>query len=162
VPEPFQRLLTSTADLETPFAVVDEPALWANADDLVRRAAEVPIRVASKSVRVRSIIDRTLAREGFTGVMSYSLAESNWLVDNGIDDILLAYPTTSASALKELVADDRKRAAITVMVDSTQSLDHIADLLGARLVAQDRPCTPRRAPLSGALGRRRQCAGESD
>ena len=121
MPEPFQRLLTSTADLETPFAVVDEPALWANADDLVRRAAEVPIRVASKS----------LAREGFTGVMSYSLAESNWLVDNGIDDILLAYPTTSASALKELVADDRKRAAITVMVDSTQSLDHIDDLLGA-------------------------------
>ena len=87
MPEPFQRLLTSTADLETPFAVVDEPALWANADDLVRRAAEVPIRVASKSVRVRSIIDRTLAREGFTGVMSYSLAESNWLVDNGIDDV---------------------------------------------------------------------------
>ncbi len=131
MPEPYDRLLKSTADLDTPFAVVDEPALWANADDLVRRAAGVPIRVASKSVRVRSIIDRTLVREGFDGVMSYSLAESNWLVDNGIDDILLAYPTTSASALKELVADDRKRAAITVMVDSVASLDHIDSQLGA-------------------------------
>ncbi len=111
--------------------MVDEPALWANADDLVRRAAGVPIRVASKSVRVRSIIDRTLDREGFAGVMSYSLAESNWLVDHGIDDILLAYPTTSESALNELVADDHKRAAITVMVDSVESLDHIEHLLGA-------------------------------
>ena len=131
MPEPFDRLLEATTDLDTPFAVIDDPALWANADDLVRRAAGVPIRVASKSVRVRSIIDRTLAREGFAGVMTYSPAESNWLVDNGIDDILLAYPTTSASALKDLVADDRKRAAITVMVDSVESLDHIDHLLGA-------------------------------
>jgi D-serine deaminase-like pyridoxal phosphate-dependent protein len=130
VPEPFERLLTATADLDTPFAVVDEPALQANADDLVRRAGGVPIRVASKSVRVRSIVERTLARDGFAGVMSYSLAESNWLVDQGIDDILLAYPTTSRQALRALVADERRRAAITVMVDSVESLDHIDSLLG--------------------------------
>jgi len=105
--------------------------LWANADDLVRRAAGVPIRVASKSVRVRSIIEGTLARDGFAGVMSYSLAESNWLVDHGIDDVLLAYPTTSRSALAELIADDKRRAAITVMVDSIDSLDHLDHLLGA-------------------------------
>jgi D-serine deaminase-like pyridoxal phosphate-dependent protein len=131
VPEPFDRLLKATADLDTPFAVVDEPALWANADDLVRRAAGVPIRVASKSVRVRSIIEQTLARDGFAGVMSYSLAESNWLADHGIDDILLAYPTTSRAALADLIADDRRRAAITVMVDSTESLNHLDHLLGA-------------------------------
>ncbi|MET1062433.1 MAG: amino acid deaminase/aldolase [Aeromicrobium sp.] len=130
MPEPFERLLTATADLDTPFAVVDEPALQANADDLVRRAGGVPIRVASKSVRVRSIVERTLARDGFAGVMSYSLAESNWLVDQGIDDVLLAYPTTSRQALRALVADERRRAAITVMVDSVESLDHIDSLLG--------------------------------
>lgn len=129
--KPFDRLLAATADLDTPFAVVDEPALWANADDLVRRAAQVPIRVASKSVRVRSIIAQTLARDGFAGVMTYSLAESNWLADHGIDDILLAYPTTSRSALADLVAAERRRSAITVMVDSTESLDHIDVLLGA-------------------------------
>jgi D-serine deaminase-like pyridoxal phosphate-dependent protein len=130
VPEPFERLLTATAGLDTPFAVVDEPALSANADDLVRRAGGVPVRLASKSVRVRSIVERTLARDGFAGVMSYSLAESNWLVDHGIDDILLAYPTTSRQALHDLVADDRRCAAITVMVDSVESLDHIDALLG--------------------------------
>ncbi|MET1038141.1 MAG: amino acid deaminase/aldolase [Aeromicrobium sp.] len=131
VPAPFDRLLRATATLETPFAVVDAPALRANADDLVRRAGGVPIRVASKSVRVRSIIDTVLERPGFAGVMSYSLAESNWLADHGLDDILLAYPTVSREALVALVADDRRRAAITVMVDSVESLDHIDALIGA-------------------------------
>lgn len=129
MPQPYDRLLAATRDLDTPFAMVDEPSLWANADDLVRRADGVPIRVASKSVRVRSLIEDTLARDGFAGVMSYSLAESNWLVDNGIDDILLAYPTTSRSSLDYLVADERRRAQITIMVDSTESLDHIDSLL---------------------------------
>jgi D-serine deaminase-like pyridoxal phosphate-dependent protein len=134
VPEPsrpYARLLAATEELETPFALIDEEALWANADDLVRRAGGVPIRVASKSVRVRSILQQTLARDGFAGVMSYSLAESNWLVDNGIDDVLLAYPTTSRRSLSYLVADERRCAQITVMVDSTESLDHIDRLIGA-------------------------------
>ncbi len=130
MPPPFDRLLRATASLDTPFAVVDAPALRANADDLVRRAAGVPIRVASKSVRVRTIIEQTLSLDGFAGVMSYSLAESNWLADHGIDDILLAYPTTSRQALLDLVADDRRRASVTVMVDSTEALDHIDALLG--------------------------------
>ena len=128
---PLERLLRATASLDTPFAVVDAPALWANADDLVRRADGVPIRVASKSVRVRSIIERTLQGEGFAGVMSYSLAESNWLVDHGVDDVLLAYPTTSQNALNDLVSDERRLAAITIMVDSTETLDHLDSLLGA-------------------------------
>ncbi|MEH3032599.1 MAG: amino acid deaminase/aldolase [Aeromicrobium erythreum] len=124
------RLLSATADLETPLGIVDEAALWANADDLVRRAAGVPIRVASKSVRIRGVLEQVLARPGFAGVMSYSLAESVWLVDHGVDDVLLAYPTTSAQGLRDLVADDRRRAAITLMVDSTEHLDLIDRVLG--------------------------------
>lgn len=126
----YDRLLAATARLDTPFAVIDEPALWANADDLVRRAGGVPVRVASKSVRVSAVIERTLAREGFAGVMSYSLAESIWLADAGMDDILLAYPTTSGSALVELAADDLRRAAITLMVDSVDALDFVDSALG--------------------------------
>ena len=128
--EPFDRLLSATADLDAPLAIVDEPALWANADDLVRRAGGVPIRVASKSVRVRSIVERTLRRDGFAGVMSYSLDESVWLADLGVDDILLAYPTASASGVGTLVADERRLAAITLMVDSPRSLDLLDKLAG--------------------------------
>ncbi len=130
MPEPFDRLLAATADLGAPLAIVDEPALWANADDLVRRAGGVPIRVASKSVRVRSIVERTLARDGFAGVMSYSLEESVWLADLGVDDVLLAYPTASASGVRALVADQRRLAAITLMIDSPRSLDLLDHLAG--------------------------------
>lgn len=134
MPEPFDRLLAATAELGAPLAIVDEPALWANADDLVRRAAGVPIRVASKSVRVRTVIEQTLQRDGFSGVMSYSLDESVWLADLGVDDILLAYPTASASGVSTLVADEKRLAAITLMVDSAESLDMLDQLAG-----QDHP-----------------------
>ena len=130
MPEPFDRLLAATTDLGAPLAIVDEPALWANADDLVRRAGGVPIRVASKSVRVRSVVERTLARDGFAGVMSYSLDESVWLADLGVDDILLAYPTASASGVRALVADENRLAAITLMVDCPESLDLLDHLAG--------------------------------
>ncbi len=128
---PYERLNAATAHLETPFAAIDEVALRENADDLVRRAAGKEIRVATKSVRVRSIIQATLRREGFGGVMSYSLAESNWLADEGIDDILLAYPTVNVEGLRDLVAKDHRRAAITLMVDSIEALDFIDSVVGA-------------------------------
>ncbi|MGJ9411536.1 alanine racemase [Aeromicrobium sp. CF4.19] len=127
---PYGRLLSATAELPAPLAVIDEPTLWSNADELVRRAAGVPVRVASKSVRVRQIIERTLEREGFAGVMSYSLAESLWLVEHGVDDVLLAYPTTDAAGLEALAADDRARAAITLMIDSVDQLDFIDHATG--------------------------------
>ncbi len=130
MPEPFDRLISATAGLGAPLAIVDEPALWANADDLVRRAGGVPVRVASKSVRVRSVIEQTLQRDGFVGVMSYSLDESVWLADHGVDDILLAYPTASASAVQSLVADEGRLAAITLMIDSPRSLDLLDRLAG--------------------------------
>jgi D-serine deaminase-like pyridoxal phosphate-dependent protein len=41
------------ADVAAPFAFVDLDAMWANADDMVRRAGGKPIRVASKSLRCR-------------------------------------------------------------------------------------------------------------
>ncbi|WP_375000545.1 alanine racemase [Aeromicrobium sp. CTD01-1L150] len=123
-------LLAATSRLPAPVGIIDEPTLWSNADDLVRRAAGVPVRVATKSVRVRSIIEQALARDGFAGVMSYSLAESLWLAEHGVSDILLAYPTTDADSLRALAADDRARAAITLMIDSTEHLDLIDRLVG--------------------------------
>ena len=110
--------------------MIDEEALRHNADDLVRRAGGTRIRVATKSVRVRQVIQATINREGYAGVMSYSLPESNWLADNGFDDILLAYPTVDRQGLRDLVADPAKLAAITLMVDSVEALDYIDNVLG--------------------------------
>ncbi|MEU9315993.1 amino acid deaminase/aldolase [Streptomyces sp. NPDC048295] len=119
------RYNRATAHLDAPIAIVDLDAFDANADDLVRRAAGKPIRVASKSVRCRALLERVLARPGFAGIMSYTLAESLWLARAGFEDVLLAYPTADRAALAELAADPKLAAAVTVMVDDHAQLELI-------------------------------------
>jgi D-serine deaminase-like pyridoxal phosphate-dependent protein len=119
----FAALQAATAHLDPPFAVLDDDALAANAADLVRRANGVPVRVASKSVRVRSVIAETVAAPGFQGVMAYALPEALWLAGHGVDDVLLGYPTAHRAALARLAADPRTAAAVTLMVDDVAQLD---------------------------------------
>ena len=126
------QLERATAHLDPPFAVVDLAAFDANAQDLVRRANGVPIRVVSKSLRCRHLIERAVARPGYRGVMSYSLAEALWLHASGTtEDLLVAYPTADRAALRALAADDAARQHITVTVDSAGHLDFIDATLGA-------------------------------
>jgi D-serine deaminase-like pyridoxal phosphate-dependent protein len=117
---------SATADLEPPFALVDMDALRANAADLVRRAGGKPIRVASKSVRCRAVLEEVLAMDGFAGVMAFTLPEALWLAERQISgDILVGYPTTDRIALAALAADAHAAATVTVMVDSADHLDLI-------------------------------------
>lgn len=112
------------APLPTPIFVVDLDAFDANADDLVRRAGGLPVRVASKSLRIPALIERALAHPGFQGVLAFTLREALWLYRQGIcDDLVVAYPTVDRGALAELVGDEGAAAAITLMVDSTAHLD---------------------------------------
>ncbi len=107
----------------TPIAVVDLDAFDANAADLVRRAGGKPIRVASKSLRVPALIERALARDGFEGVLAFTLAEALWLHESGIsDDIVVAYPSVDGAALRRLTASTAAAAAITLMVDDPAHL----------------------------------------
>ncbi|MGW6598837.1 amino acid deaminase/aldolase [Streptomyces sp. NPDC055036] len=115
----------ATAHLDAPLALVDLEAFDANADDLVRRAEGKPIRVASKSVRCRALLERALGRDGFKGVMSFTLAESLWLARAGFEDVLLAYPSADRAAYGELAADPKLAAAVTVMIDDPAQLDLI-------------------------------------
>ena len=102
--------------LPTPLMVVDLDAFDANADDLARRAAGTPIRVASKSVRVPDLIARALAHPGFEGVLSYTVAEALWLAEAGIsDDIVVAYPSVDRGALaREQVLDRAEHEALAL------------------------------------------------
>jgi D-serine deaminase-like pyridoxal phosphate-dependent protein len=115
----YARYEAALGDREPPFAFVDLDALWANAEDMLRRAAGKPIRVASKSVRCRALLERILARDGFRGLMTFTLPESLWLAEHGFADMLLAYPTVDRAALARI---DREPA---LMVDSVAQLDLI-------------------------------------
>ncbi|MFF8033333.1 MULTISPECIES: amino acid deaminase/aldolase [unclassified Streptomyces] len=115
----------AAAQFDAPLALVDLDAFDANADDLVRRAGGKPVRIASKSVRCRALLERALAREGFAGIMSFTLAESLWLARSGFDDVLLAYPSADRAGYAELAADPGLAAAVTVLVDDPAQLDLI-------------------------------------
>lgn len=124
-------LTRATADLDPPLVALDLAALDDNADELVRRAAGTPVRVASKSVRCRWVLDRVLARPGFAGVMGYSLREAIWLVRAGVRDVLLGYPTADRCALAELARDPALLKAITLMIDGPEHLALIRAAAGA-------------------------------
>jgi D-serine deaminase-like pyridoxal phosphate-dependent protein len=116
----YERYETAFGDRDAPFAFVDLDAFEANGRDLLEAAGGKPIRVATKSVRCRALTAKILESDpGFRGVMTFTLRETLWL---GIDDALLAYPTTDREALKELATRERQPALV---VDSTDHLDLI-------------------------------------
>jgi D-serine deaminase-like pyridoxal phosphate-dependent protein len=122
--DPLQgRLEAATEGLEPPFAVVDLDAFDANAADLLARARGKPVRLASKSVRCRALIDRALGA-GLRGVLAFTLPEALWLAA-GHEDVVVAYPTVDRAALREL-ATGPARERVTVMADCTEHLDLIA------------------------------------
>src|SRR3954469_14364663 len=122
---PLQSLLDSaTSELDPPFAVIDLEAFDANAADLQRRAGGVPLRLASKSLRVRTLQERAL-KAGFRGTLCFTLPEALWLAGLGFEDLVVAYPTVDRGALREL-AHSEARARVTVMVDCREHLDAIA------------------------------------
>lgn len=122
------------AEVEAPFAFVDLDAMEANAREMLGRAGGKPIRVASKSLRCRALLERILRSDpGFEGLMTFTLPETLWLAEQGFEDLLLAYPTADTTALGELALRSvaNPEGAPIVMVDSRQHLDAIESVLGA-------------------------------
>ena len=146
------------ASLSGHVAPIDLDALRFNALDLVVRSSGVPIRVASKSVRVRGVLDAVLGTAGYRGILAFTLPEALWLAETH-DDIVLGYPTADRAALTRLAADERAASRITLMIDDAAQLDLVDALVppAARpvlRVAIDADASWR-APVLGHLGVRR-------
>ena len=122
----YEELEEIFAGTTAPFAFVDLDAMWSNAREMLGRAGGVPIRVASKSVRCRSLLASILEFDpGFRGLMTFTLPETLWLHGHGFRDLLVAYPSADRDALGSLARLDDERPPI-VMVDSVEQLDLIA------------------------------------
>lgn len=136
----WPALSAATARLDPPLGVLHLPALRHNAHDLLRRAAVPssgtvegpvkPIRVASKSVRVRSVLDAVLALPGYAGVLAYTLPEALWLAEGDtehppIEDVVVGYPSVDRAAIARLAASPELASRVTLMVDSLAHLDLI-------------------------------------
>ncbi|MFT4029268.1 MAG: amino acid deaminase/aldolase [Protaetiibacter sp.] len=154
----WPRLAAATDEVEPPFGVIAVEALAANAFDLLERAAGTPIRVASKSVRVRGVLDAVLALPGFRGILAYTLPEALWLAETH-EDVVVGYPSVDRLAIATLASDERLASRVTLMVDSLEQLDLIDAVVPPARRAPIRVCleldASYRSSVLGHVGVRR-------
>lgn len=141
--EYWPALAAATARLETPLGVLSRAALAHNVHDLLDRRTEsggpTTIRVASKSLRVRSAIEAVEAQPGYHGVLAYTLPEALWLAET-ISDVVVGYPSVDRTAIERLGRDENLAARVTMMVDSVAHLDVIDSVIAPSARANIRVC----------------------
>lgn len=136
-----------------PVAVLDLDAVSENLTSLRSRAQSKPIRVASKSLRVRQLLSHVLDQPGFNGILAFTLPEALWLHSQGHRDIVVAYPTADVDALQQLRDGEEARGNITVMIDDAAQLKLIPRGPGQVRIAVelDASWRPNRRLTIGAL-----------
>ncbi len=127
-----QDIKTLLSDQALPLAWIDLDRLESNIQQLKKMAAPLKIRLASKSIRCRSLIEKLLKDypEIFHGVLAYHPDEAVWLAENHIEDIVVAYPYLRW--FEQQNNKDHQWDQITFMVDSLEHLT-VIDQMASRL-----------------------------
>jgi D-serine deaminase-like pyridoxal phosphate-dependent protein len=162
-------LTAATRHLPAPVGALHLGALRHNAADMVRRAHGRPIRVASKSVRVREVLEAVLRLPGYHGVLAYTLAEAIWLAQSlpeDAGDLVVGYPTADRVSLERLATTPEFATRIAIMVDSVEQLDLVDAVLPPARREVVRVCLELdaswHAPALGHIGVRRSPVHEPE
>lgn len=130
----YQTWKALFAGRQMPFAFVDLDAFDRNIGALVDRAGDKRLRIATKSIRSRSLLQHLLgAHPQFQGLMCFTGPEAIWLSQQGFDDLLLGYPIWQAEAIRAICAEVHRGKTITLMLDS---VDHVVYLQTLAQTAQ--------------------------
>lgn len=126
----YARYRQAVKDQRLPLVLVDLDAVDHNIDALLDgvRARGKTLRLASKSVRCLALI-RYIVEQGrgaVRGVMAYTVEEGAFLVEQGFDDVLVAYPSVQPSDARLLARVAREgRATLAIIVDSQDHLERL-------------------------------------
>lgn len=121
--------------VDGPVGVIDRDALELNAAMMRLRAGDLSIRVASKSLRVPEAMRWVLDHQpAFRGILGYAVREAVDLVEEGFEDILVAYPAVNREGLHRLSVHQKARREVTLMVDSIDHLRYIQSVMGQDLL----------------------------
>lgn len=141
--EYWPAMAAATTKLDTPFGVLSQPALAHNVHDVLDRRTEsggpTTIRVASKSLRVRGVIEAVEAMPGYHGVLAYTLPEALWLAET-ITDVVVGYPSVHRAGIERLCREEKLAKRVTLMVDSVDQLDVIDSVMPPSKRASIRVC----------------------
>lgn len=111
---------------KAPFAFVDMNALDENIETINKRAKGRNIRIATKSVRCRFLlqyIEEKLAHD--FGFMAFTSEEALWLAQNGFKNILIGYPMMDEKYVDEILSNTAYSQVITFMVDSVSHVEFL-------------------------------------
>ncbi len=111
--------------IRLPLAYCDLDLFDRNARDLVLRARGRPLRVATKSVRCRALLERVGSFGGWSGLMCFAAGEAAFLAEHGFDDLLVAYPTLEESELAAVCEEVGRGRSITLMVDDPVHVERL-------------------------------------
>lgn len=130
----YQRVFQDKA---LPFAFLDLDLLDQNIRQVTARAGGKRVRVASKSVRCVAALKRILASDPiFQGIMCFTAHDAAFLADQGLDDLLIGYPTWHEDDIAVVARATAAGAHITLMVDSlahVERIESVAQRYGIRL-----------------------------
>jgi D-serine deaminase-like pyridoxal phosphate-dependent protein len=123
----YQRYRAALRYEPLPLAFVDLDAVDKNVDTLlapVRRTGKT-MRVATKSIRCVELIRYIVKRGGSAvrGLMAYCPDEARHLVENGFQDVLIAYPTVQPKDAQTIAELNRNGARVSIAVDSTEHIE---------------------------------------
>jgi len=105
-------------DEPMPLAFLDIELLDANIAAILQRAGKTNIRIASKSIRSRYVLEHIFKSSAqFKGIMCYTAAEAAWLATSGFDDLLVGYPCMNIHDLKLVAEQIKAGKKIVLMVD---------------------------------------------
>jgi D-serine deaminase-like pyridoxal phosphate-dependent protein len=107
-----------------PAVVVDLDAFDRNVERHVAALGDLPLRVATKSLRVAALIQRVVDRAAgqVRGLLCYSAREAVKLAERGFRDLLVAYPTVDVGELAAVAGVPE----VTLAVDCADGVDRVA------------------------------------
>jgi D-serine deaminase-like pyridoxal phosphate-dependent protein len=130
----LDHIVRALEGAELPALAVDLEAFDRNLERhlAVARANGLTLRFATKSIRVRALIERAHRGKGARGLMTFTIAEAVALAQSGLDDLFVAYPTLQPSAFAQLAELTERGITISLAVDSVEAVDKLAALGRAR------------------------------
>jgi len=125
-PRDYNYYKTIFQHIQMPFAFVDMDLFNKNSEDIIKRAGNKKIRIASKSIRCLDLIKKILSSNSiYQGVMCYHPLEAVYLSQNGLDDLLIAYPIYSEQHISAICKEIKKGKSIIAMVDLSEHAEQL-------------------------------------
>lgn len=128
----YEDLKNALAHVQKPCAFLHLEALNANINAIKNNAGDKKIRVASKSIRSLPVLKYIFEQSDvFQGIMCFTADEAMYLYEEGLDDLLIAYPLWDKGQLMALGDLMSKGANITIMIDSVAHIEHLLEIAQA-------------------------------